>query len=323
MFRITLGQPKSIQGMTAYELILAGDSGSSVPPWRYIAVEDNKILGSLGGSSLVTLFDGQEGVWAGSGFFDTRFDANELSKARKGTITEREEIASWPGVRVGPAIVVGRANSQSECEIIEGRRICPRQESHSFAEREWYRAGIGAVGYHFRSSSSYSGGDFFSSHSSEEHVALVASSLRGDVARELAPEASDLTEFVEEFLAEAVRAEIASYSNSDHSYISKFMTGEPLRSIKYNLGSLSEKGMVYVPRFDFANSSTVAIRTVRNGKIEVDRCEIWSGSYHPRDENAPVTEEPPDLVPQTITIEHLRAGWFITRIAFYDAPSFC
>ena len=101
------------------------------------------------------------------------------------------------------------------------------------------------------------------------------------------------------------------------------MTGEPLRSIKYNLGSLSEKGMVYVPRFDFANSSTVAIRTVRNGKIEVDRCEIWSGSYHPRDENAPVTEEPPDLVPQTITIEHLRAGWFITRIAFYDAPSFC
>ena len=42
LFQITLGQPKSIQGMTAYELILAGDSGSSVPPWRYIAVEDNQ-----------------------------------------------------------------------------------------------------------------------------------------------------------------------------------------------------------------------------------------------------------------------------------------
>ena len=102
-------------------------------------VENRRILGSRSGSSLVVLFDGQTGAWAGSGFFETRFDPGELSTARPGTIADDEEIAGWAGVVAGPAIVVGRAASQSECEIIEGRRICPRQESYSFAEREWYR----------------------------------------------------------------------------------------------------------------------------------------------------------------------------------------
>ena len=323
LFRIELGDRTRVRGATAYEVILTGDRGTNAPPWRYIAVDNMKILGSEDGSSLVVLFDGQIGAWAGSGFFDTRFDPDELSMASHGSITESDAIAGWPGVHAGPAIVVGRADSQSECEIIEGRRICPRQEAHSFTEREWHRPGVGAVGYHYRSSSSFSGGGFSSSHTSEENVALVASSLRGDVATNLQTEPPDLTEFVDEFLIGAIEAEIATYENSDDSHISVFMTGEPMRRVRANLGRLSEQDMIYVPRFDVGNSSTVDIRAVTDGRIEVDRCEVWSGSYYARADRTLVREEPADLVPQTITLEHLNDGWFITRINFYDHSSFC
>ena len=302
---------------------VTGDPGTFAPPWRYLALENSRILGSRNGSSLVVLFDGQTGAWAGSGFFETRFDPGELSTARPGTIADDEEIAGWAGVVAGPAIVVGRAASQSECEIIEGRRICPRQESYSFAEREWYRAGVGAVGYHFKSSSSYSGGGFFSSYSSEENVALMASSLRGDVPTELAPELPDLTEFAIEFLTEAVNAEIATYSSADDSYISKVMTGQPLRHVRDNLARLSARGVVHVPSFDFDNSATINVRTLSDSKIEADRCEIWSGEYRDAGDDTLASTEPADLVPQTITIERLAGGWFITQIAFHDAPSFC
>lgn len=323
LFRVELGDRTSVRGTTAYEVILTGDRGTNAPPWRFIAVEDMKILGSMDGSSLVVLFDGQIGAWAGSGFFDTRFDSDELSVASHGSLTGSDATAGWAGVHAGPAIVVGRAQSQSECEIIEGRRICPRQESYSFTEREWYRPGVGAVGYSYRSSSSFSGGGFFSSYASEETVALVASSLRGDVATGLLTETPDLTDFVEEFLAGAINAEIATYENADVSYISQFMTGEPLRRVRANLESLSAQDMIYLPRIDFGNSSTVDVRAVNDGRIEVDRCELWSGSYYARADRALVREEPVDLVPQTITLEHLSDGWFITRIDFYDEPSFC
>ncbi len=179
------------------------------------------------------------------------------------------------------------------------------------------------MGYHYRTSSSFSGGGFFSSHTSEENVALVASSLRGDIATELPTGTPDLTEFVDEFLTGAIKAEIATYENNDDSHISQFMTGEPLRYVRANLERLSEQDMLYVPRIDFGKSSTVDIRAVTDGRIEVDRCEVWSGSYYARADRALVGEEPEDLVPQTITLERLSDGWFITRIDFYDHSSFC
>ena len=56
-------------------------------------------------------------------------------------------------------------------------------------------------------------------------------------------------EFAEEFLTGAINAEINSYKNSDDSYISEFMIGEPLRRVRANLESLSTEGLVYVPFF--------------------------------------------------------------------------
>lgn len=64
--------------------------------------------------------------------------------------------------------------------MIEGRRICPNDQSFSQSETQYYRAGVGPLGYTYRYSASFSGGGFFSSSSTEETVMLVASSLRGD-----------------------------------------------------------------------------------------------------------------------------------------------
>ncbi len=90
------------------------------------------------------------------------------------------------------------------------------------------------------------------------------------------------------------------------------MSGEPLRHVRASLERLSEQDMIYVPRIDCGNSSTVDIRAVVDGRTEVDRCEIWSGRHYTRAERALVGEEPANLVPQTITLERLRDGWFIT-----------
>ncbi len=328
VFWVTLGTPTEIQSVTAYQVTLTGNPGTFAPPWRYIAVQDNRILGSRNGSSLAVLFDGQSGVWAGSGFFETRFDSDELSEAKAGSLTERDPIAGWPGVQFGPAVVVGRAGSQSQCEVIEGRRICPREEAYSFSEREYYRPGVGAVGYYYQLSASFSGGGFFSSSQFEENVALVASSLRGDSSS--APSASsaadlesELAQLVETILALAVIAEMESYNDGDDSAISKFMTREALRGVRDSLVSLANQDLVYVPKFDFEKSSTVDIRVLSNNKIEVDRCEYWSGSYYAEDDGRLIRADPTELVPQTITLENTRLGWFITDVAFSQPPSFC
>jgi len=160
---------------------LSGETRDFAPRWRYLAVSDNRILGSSG-SSLTVLFDGQLGKWAGSGYFTDRFNANELIEARTSSVSQNDAIADWPGVKTGPAVAIGRASSQSQCEMIEGLRICPREETFNSSERELYRGGIGPVAYFFQSSASFSGGNFFSSYQTTENVGLVASSLRGDVA---------------------------------------------------------------------------------------------------------------------------------------------
>ncbi len=162
-------------------MALSGETRDFAPRWRYLGVSANRILGS-NGSALQVLFDGQLGKWAGSGYFTDRFNSDELIEASASSISPDSAIADWPGVEPGAAISIGGASSQSQCERIEGLRICPREETFSSSERELYRGGIGPVAYYFQSSASFSGGGFFSSYQTTENLALVASSLRGDVA---------------------------------------------------------------------------------------------------------------------------------------------
>ncbi len=188
VFQVTLGEQQLVKEVPVYEVKVTGKSAVTVkdakrdfaPRWRYLGISGNQIVGS-NGTSLTTLFDAGTGKWAGSGYFTERFDSDELVTARTGNLTGSYEIADWEGVLGGSWVFVGRAASQSQCEVIEGLRICPNEDTFSFTESEYYRAGIGPLAYNFKNSMSFSGGGFFSSYDTTEWVALIASSLRGDV----------------------------------------------------------------------------------------------------------------------------------------------
>ena len=85
---------------------------------------------------------------------------------------------------------------------------------------------------------------------------------------------------------------------------------------------MKKEYMVYDAFFDAGRSYTREIRLVSGAKIEVDRCEVWFGKVHNRDYYKSRTI-PADWSPQTMTIERLDAGWFVTEIEHYDSPHFC
>ena len=174
-FRVTLGLPKVIEGVTAYEVHLVGKhrlEGSSTdrsfaPRWRYMAQEDSRILVSEDGVTLVVLFDGQEGEWPGSGFFTTRFKAKDLYERKVS----------------GRDVVVSASSRTGGCRYFRSvGQVCPGGTSTDYTEREVYSPGIGPVEYSFRYSSSSGSGTTSFSSSTSEKVELVASSLRGDSA---------------------------------------------------------------------------------------------------------------------------------------------
>ena len=190
VFQVTLGPPREWKGATVF---FAGYTGRSdynddgvtrsfKLKWTFIGVKDDRIVATnaSGDSPLVTLFDARTGKWAGSGFFTDRFPDDELVEATAGQLTGSHEFASWPGVETGPWHFVRAAASQGKCETIEGRRICPREESFNYTETEYYRPDIGPFAYQYSFTASFSGGGFTTSYQTQERVALIASSFTGD-----------------------------------------------------------------------------------------------------------------------------------------------
>jgi hypothetical protein len=177
-FWVVLGPATTIQGINAYALQIYGKSkkreSSSTrsfgPQWRYIAINNNRIMGSSDGLTLKTIFDAQTGKWAGGGFF-TSFP-NNLIVAQAGTINSANPFIS------GSAVVIGRSANQSLCEIIEGQQICTGSYSQSLREYEYYRPSIGPVGYYY-SNSTYFPDPPPMTFNWEHHVGLAASSFTG------------------------------------------------------------------------------------------------------------------------------------------------
>ena len=183
-FRVTLGESRPIGRVDFFEVSLSGvhlaDGGGTDlgPSWAYLGVDGPLLLGSDGGASVV-LFGAQTGEWTGSGFF-SRFGGSETHVATGVNVAGDHALNSWSGFRTGPALSVVRSDSKTLCEIIAGQRICPNDQAFTLVENQYYREGAGPLGYTYRFSMSFTGGGFSSSTSSEEAVALVASSLRGD-----------------------------------------------------------------------------------------------------------------------------------------------
>ena len=127
-----------------------------------MAVTDNRILVSKDGVNLITLLDGQEGEWPGSGFFTTRFKANDL----------------YEGKPAGQEVVVSASSRTGGCRYYRSiGQVCPGGTSTDYTETETYRQGIGPVAYAYRYSFSTGSGMTSFSSSTSEKVELVASSL--------------------------------------------------------------------------------------------------------------------------------------------------
>lgn len=133
----------------------------------------------------------------------------------------------------------------------------------------------------------------------------------------------DMQQFVGEFLQNAVIAEILAYTESDASYAELYMTGDALRSIRQAIAELNSQGLYQEPVFDFESFRLVAVRARGSDKIEADTCETWAADFYSLADGAWVGERLPALVPQTITIERSGSAWYITRVAFFNPPSFC
>lgn len=174
-FRITLGPPKTIGGVTSYEVLLAGDSTDPshdyAPRWKYIAINNNQILGSVDEITLQVIFDANDGEWQGGGFFTT-FSAQSQIAASNGQIDNEFVQTS--------AIAAGRSANQDFCEIIAGYTVCPNDEEFTVAEKDYYKGGIGPLGYYLYLGFSSSGGDFYTSFTYTRHLGLIATSLRAD-----------------------------------------------------------------------------------------------------------------------------------------------
>jgi hypothetical protein len=81
--------------------------------------------------------------------------------------------------------------------------------------------------------------------------------------------------------------------------------------------------VVQISELDFYESYIEEIRIVNNNRLDVDTCETWSTATYRLSDGAFLDSEGPTLLPQTITIERLTDGWYITNVVFYDAPHFC
>jgi hypothetical protein len=172
-FRVTVGLPQVMGGRTAYPLSVTGSPPAGQPVWKALATDGPLLLGTKDGSVYGTVFrsDAETG-WKGAGFF-TFFPPDRTGVAVPGTFQgPSRNLNGW---------VVSRTSSSGGCTYYPevGQSICG-QDYSSYSEREFYQAGVGPIGYQFRTSVMYTGGGFTSVHNIVRTVELVKSSRVAD-----------------------------------------------------------------------------------------------------------------------------------------------
>jgi len=137
-----------------------------------------------------------------------------------------------------------------------------------------------------------------------------------DVSPELETQISD-------FLTQAIELEIEAYKNGDASIASSIMVGDILQGLAEEIDSLNQQGLVSISEVDYYESYINDIRVIGDTHLEVDTCEVWTTYVYRRSDGELIQTDGPALLPQTITIQQLEGGWFITAVEFFDAPAFC
>ena len=172
-FRVELGESQVIAGVAAFTVNVTGANleGYAGPRWAYLATTNNLLLGSTDGVTLDTIFNAQTGRWTGGGFF-ANFDAEAAINAFESEI-ENEFIGT-------SAIRASYQDGQEICEIIAGERICANEDSFTLLVDDYFKAGIGPVGYNLRRSVFDQGGGFTTSSEFTFEIGLVATSFAAD-----------------------------------------------------------------------------------------------------------------------------------------------
>jgi hypothetical protein len=133
----------------------------------------------------------------------------------------------------------------------------------------------------------------------------------------------ELSKEVSEFLTRAIQLQIQAYRDGNINIVSSIMAGEIFEQMANEIDGLNQQGLVQISEIDFYKSYIQDIRVINNENIEVDTCEVWSTKTYNRTNGKLVRIAEPRLLPQTITIQKLNQGWFITQVEFFEAPAFC
>ena len=158
--------------MSLDKVVIEGDTGDPeydyAPRWKYLALDNHRIQGSEDGILLEVIFDGHAEQWMGGGFF-TAYPDERPMVAYRGDIDNEFTSTS--------AYVVARSANQDYCEKFGGITVCPNDDSYSVNEKEYYKGGIGPLGYYLYTHFASSGGGFYTSFTRTRHVGLTATSL--------------------------------------------------------------------------------------------------------------------------------------------------
>lgn len=133
----------------------------------------------------------------------------------------------------------------------------------------------------------------------------------------------DLANQISEFLTQAIELQIEAYRRGDASIASSIMAGTVLEDLIADIDSLNAQGLASISEIHYYESYIHDIRVISETHLEVDTCEVWTTSIYRRSDGELVQSGTPNLLPQTITIQQLNGGWFITSVNFQTAPAFC
>ncbi len=133
----------------------------------------------------------------------------------------------------------------------------------------------------------------------------------------------ELSNDVSEFLTKAIELQIQAYREGSASVASTILAGDLFDTLERDIASLNQQGFVQISEIDYYRSYIDDIRIINDIQLEVDSCETWTTSIYRRSDGALVQNTEPRLLPQTVTIQKLNSGWFITQVSFFESPVFC
>jgi len=174
-FTVTLGEAAEIEGVKAYRVETSGNTSDPnfnyAPRWTHLAVSGNRILGSDdNGVSLKVIFDARTSEWKGGGFF-SKFPDDLQVAANPASISN--EYINTSAYSVGQSKSEGGGFYDPET----GVTVYHSEQQYSVTWDEYYKGGLGPIGYYYNLISSNEGGGFYTAFTHKRNLGLVASSL--------------------------------------------------------------------------------------------------------------------------------------------------